>query len=85
MLNSGETSDDLFDADGNMIDNCATGLVPTVAGFTLTADGDLSPINGSTRTLASPFGFTSLKNGALLTTEQFDGPNAPGRGGAAGY
>lgn len=155
MLNSGETNDDLFDADGNVIDNCTTGMVPTVTGFTLTADGDLSPINGSTRKLASkeatsgcaqvsftpdgstlvvterlaqpdrldqamsddevvddegvidtwvvgrngrlqrprvfdatgqgPFGFTFLKNGALLTTEQFDGPNGPGRGGAASY
>ncbi len=53
MLNSGETNDDLFDADGNVIDNCTTGMVPTVTGFTLTADGDLSPINGSTRKLAS--------------------------------
>lgn len=32
-----------------------------------------------------PFGFTFLKNGALLTTEQFDGPNGPGRGAAASY
>lgn len=27
-----------------------------------------------------PFWFTFLKNGALLTTEQSDGPNGPGRG-----
>ena len=32
-----------------------------------------------------PFWFTFLKNGALLTTEQSDGPNGPGRGAAASY
>ncbi len=155
VLNSGEKNDDLFDADGNVIDNCTTGKAPTVTGFTLSAGGDLSPIKGSTRKLVSkqatsgcaqvsftpdgktlvvterlaqpnrlgqtrsdnevvddegvidtwvvgrngrlqrprvfdatgqgPFGFTFLKNGALLTTEQFDGPNGPGRGGAASY
>jgi hypothetical protein len=155
VLNSGETNDDLFDADGNVIDNCTTGKAPTVTGFKLTAAGQLSPIKGSTRKLVSkettsgcaqvsftpdgstlvvterlaqparlhqavsddevvddegvidtwvvgrngrlqrprvfdaigqgPFGFTFLKNGALLTTEQFDGPNGPGRGAAASY
>lgn len=154
VLNSGETNDDLFDADGNVIANCTTGMRPEVTGFTVTPGGDLSPINGSTRRLSGeresgcaqvsftpdgsslivterlaqprslnqqtndnerlddegvidayvvkrngklrkarvvdatgqgPFGFTFLKNGALLTTEQFDGPNGPGRGGAASY
>lgn len=32
-----------------------------------------------------PFGFTFNKAGALLTTEQFDGPMGVGRGAAAGY
>jgi 6-phosphogluconolactonase (cycloisomerase 2 family) len=32
-----------------------------------------------------PFGFTFSKSGALLTTEQFDGPDGPHRGAAAGY
>ena len=32
-----------------------------------------------------PFGFTFNMNGALLTTEQLDGPAGPGLGAAAGY
>ncbi len=32
-----------------------------------------------------PFGFTFNKQGALLTSEQFDGMAGPGRGAAAGY
>ncbi len=32
-----------------------------------------------------PFGFTFTQSGALLTTEQFDGPNGPGLGAATSY
>ncbi|MEP7112136.1 MAG: hypothetical protein ABI862_02620 [Ilumatobacteraceae bacterium] len=154
VLNSGETNDDLFDADGNVIANCTTGHKPEVTGFTVSDDGDLTPIRRTTQKLSGesvsgcaqvsftpdgnavvvtervaqpkrlkqqtsdnerlddegvldvfrinrhngrikrevidatgqgPFGFTFLKNGALLTTEQSDGPDGPGRGAAASY
>ena len=153
VLNSGETNDSLFDADGNVIANCTTGERPSVTGFHLEGDGALTPIPGSTRRLGNqtsgcaqvsftptgealvvterlaqprrlqqqrspverlddegvittfmvdrngrlgrqrifdatgqgPFGFTFTRDGDLLTTEQFDGPDGPGLGAAASY
>ncbi len=154
VLNSGETNDDLFDADGNVIANCTTGDRPEISGFTVSPDGQLDEIPGSTRRLSNeevsgcaqvsfdptgsflvvterlsqpnllrqqtsdnerlddegvidtfrinrngrptrrrvidatgqgPFGFTFAKNGNLLTTEQFDGSDGPGRGAATSY
>ena len=153
ILNSGETNDSLFDADGNVIANCTTGERPSVTGFHLEEGGALTPIPGSTRRLSArtsgcaqvsfdptgqvlvvterlaqprrlqqqrseverlddegviitfavdrsgrlghrrtvdatgqgPFGFTFTRDGDLLTTEQFDGPDGPGLGAAASY
>lgn len=154
VLNSGETNDDLFDAEGNVIANCTTGDRPEISGFTVSPGGQLEEIPGSTRRLSNeevsgcaqvsfdptgsflvvterlaqpnqlrqqtsdnerlddegvidtfrinrsgrptrrrlvdatgqgPFGFTFSKNGNLLTTEQFDGPDGPGRGAATSY
>lgn len=146
VLNSGELIDDLFDENGEVIPNCTTGELPSVTGFTVSRDGQLKPISGSTRQLSGdpfsgcaqvsfnpsgdllvvtertaripgqapddegvintfavnddgtlgeqrmldatgqgPFGFTFTGDGALLTTEQFDGLMGPGRGAAAGY
>lgn len=153
-LNSGETNDSLFDDQGNVIPNCTTGERPSVTGFRLSDDGQLTPIPGSRRRLSGvtasgcaqvsfdpsgrvlvvterlaqprrlrqqmsaderlddegvittfvvnargrlgrqrvtdatgqgPFGFTFTKAGVLATTEQFDGPDGPGRGAAASY
>ncbi|CAN5847795.1 hypothetical protein BH23ACT10_BH23ACT10_23900 [soil metagenome] len=52
VLNSGETNDDLFDADGNVIANCTTGFRPSVSGFRLSDDGELHAIRGSRRRLS---------------------------------
>ena len=60
MLNSGETNDDLFDADGNVINNCTTGQVPSVTGFTVTDDGDLS------RSRVRPESWSAKKDIGLL-------------------
>ncbi|MDN5869568.1 MAG: lactonase family protein [Nitrococcus sp.] len=154
VLNSGEFTDSLFDAEGNIIVNCTTGELPTVTGFTVDSAGELTPIPNSERQLSGvpisgcaqisfspngntlvvterlaqpdslnqqtndnerlddegvivtfqveddgtlrnkrlidatgqgPFGFTFALNGNLITTEQFDGPNGPGRGAATSY
>lgn len=53
VLNSGETEDDLFDADGNVIaQNCTTGNLPSITGFKVNSDGQLDPIPNSTRQLS---------------------------------
>lgn len=52
VLNSGETNDDLFDAAGNVIPNCTTGRNPSVTGFTLSPEGQLTPIQGSAQSLS---------------------------------
>ncbi len=152
VLNSGETEDDLFDENGEVIaPNCTTGSLPSITGFKVKNDGQLDPIPNSTRMLSGdpfsgcaqasfnpsgnvlvvtertavqpgqtnnmmpegdegviltftvnddgtlnnkqifdatgqgPFGFTFNKQGVLLTTEQFDGPDGPGLGAAAAY
>jgi len=51
VLHSGEATDDLFDSEGNAIPNCTTGT-PSITGFTVSGDGQLSPIAGSTRRLS---------------------------------
>lgn len=53
--------------------------------FTVNADGTLGEHRIIDATGQGPFGFTYTKNGLLLTTEQFDGPNGPSRGAAASY
>ncbi len=53
--------------------------------FVLNADGTPGTHREFDATGEGPFGFTFNKAGALLTTEQFDGPMGPGRGAAAGY
>ena len=57
VLHSGETEDDLFDEDGNLIaPNCTTGSLPSITGFTVSNDGQLTPIPNSTRSLSGdPF------------------------------
>ena len=52
VLNSGETDDRLFDDNGMVIPNCTTGMLPSITGFRLDAEGDLSPIPDSTRALS---------------------------------
>lgn len=52
VLNSGEITDDLFDEDGGIIDNCTTGEEPRITGFSLADDGQLTPLNNSTRGLS---------------------------------
>ena len=57
VLNSGETEDDLFGEDGNVIaPNCTTGSLPSITGFKVSSDGQLDPISNSTRMLTGdPF------------------------------
>ena len=58
------------------------GLIVT---FQMNADGTPGQKRLINATGEGPFGFTFTKSGNLLTTEQFDGPMGPMRGGAAGY
>jgi 6-phosphogluconolactonase (cycloisomerase 2 family) len=51
VLHSGEATDDLFDSEQVAIPNCTTGT-PSITGFTVSGDGELSPIAGSTRRLS---------------------------------
>lgn len=53
--------------------------------FVVDEDGTLGQHRVVDATGQGPFGFTFNKQGALLTTEQFDGPEGPGQGAAAGY
>ncbi len=53
--------------------------------FVVNGDGTLGQQRVIDATGQGPFGFTFNKTGALLTTEQFDGPLGPGEGAAAGY
>ena len=53
--------------------------------YVLNADGTPGAPRVSDATGQGPFGFTFTKAGALLTTEQFDGPMGVGSGAAAGY
>lgn len=53
VLNSGETEDDLFDENGDVIaPNCSTGSLPTITGFTVGSGGQLDPVPNSTQTLS---------------------------------
>ncbi|MDQ3553679.1 MAG: lactonase family protein [Chloroflexota bacterium] len=51
VLHSGEATDDLFDSEGVAIPNCTTGT-PSITGFTVTPEGQLTHIAGSTRRLS---------------------------------
>jgi 6-phosphogluconolactonase (cycloisomerase 2 family) len=51
VLHSGEATDDLFDSEQHAIPNCTTGT-PSITGFTVSSDGELSAIAGSTRRLS---------------------------------
>ena len=52
VLNSGETEDDLFDENGDIIaPNCTTGGLPSITGFWVMDNGQLEPIPNSTRML----------------------------------
>jgi 6-phosphogluconolactonase (cycloisomerase 2 family) len=53
--------------------------------YVVNADGTPGAARVSDATGQGPFGFTFTKAGALLTTEQFDGPMGVGLGAAAGY
>lgn len=53
--------------------------------YVLNADGTPGAPRVTDATGQGPFGFTFTKVGALLTTEQFDGPMGVGLGAAAGY
>ncbi len=53
--------------------------------FVVNRDGTLGQQRVYDATGQGPFGFTFNKQGALLTTEQFDGLLGPGEGAAAGY
>lgn len=58
------------------------GLVVT---FQVEDEGTLSNKRLIDATGQGPFGFTFARNDNLITTEQFDGPNGPGRGTATSY
>lgn len=53
--------------------------------YVVNEDGTLGEQQVFDATGQGPFGFTFNKAGALLTTEQFDGPLGPGLGAASGY
>ena len=53
--------------------------------YAVRADGTLGTHRVVDATGQGPFGFTFSKSGTLVTTEQFDGPDGPGRGAAAAY
>jgi 6-phosphogluconolactonase (cycloisomerase 2 family) len=53
--------------------------------FQVNVDGTLGQQRLYNATGEGPFGFTFNKQGALLTSEQFDGLLGPGEGAAAGY
>jgi 6-phosphogluconolactonase (cycloisomerase 2 family) len=53
--------------------------------YVLNPDGTPGAAQVFDATGQGPFGFTFTKAGALLTTEQFDGPMGVGLGAAAGY
>jgi 6-phosphogluconolactonase (cycloisomerase 2 family) len=53
--------------------------------YVVNGDGTLGAPRVTDATGQGPFGFTFTKAGALLTTEQFDGPMGVGLGAAAGY
>jgi 6-phosphogluconolactonase (cycloisomerase 2 family) len=52
VLNSGETTNQLFDFQGNAVENCASGLKPSLTGFWVDSNGRLKAIPGSTRQLS---------------------------------
>lgn len=52
VLNSGEFSDDFLTSPTTAVENCTTGQLPSVTGFKVTKDGELTPIPGSTRLLS---------------------------------
>lgn len=82
ILNSGETNDSLFDDAGNVIDNCTSGDRPTITGFNLDVHGQLTPINGSTRSLSREVisGCAQVSfdpsGSILVVTERLAHPNA---------
>lgn len=53
--------------------------------FVVKEDGRLGQRRITDATGQGPFGFTFNKQGALFTTEQFDGSMGPNQGAAAGY
>jgi len=52
VLNSGEFDDRLLLSETEAIENCTTGQLPSVTGFKVSPDGNLTPIEGSTRLLS---------------------------------
>jgi|AntDeeMetagen681_2_1112603.scaffolds.fasta_scaffold09206_2 hypothetical protein len=85
VLNSGVTNDALFDGNGNVIPNCATGLTPTITGFRLAGDGTLTSIAGSERELSGELisGCAQLSftpdGSRLVVTERLAQPAELGR------
>lgn len=63
----------------------AAGDEGVIVTYVLNADGTPGTPGVTDATGQGPFGFTFNKAGALLTTEQFDGPMGTGKGAAAGY
>jgi 6-phosphogluconolactonase (cycloisomerase 2 family) len=90
VLNSGESTNDLVDSQGNFIANCTTGT-PSITGFTVTADGGLEPIPDSTRRLSGLGGsgcaqisFTPDGTVLVATERLADDQGAPGAEGDEG-
>ncbi len=87
VLHSGEATDDLFDSEGVAIPNCTTGT-PSITGFTVTPEGQLTHIAGSTRRLSGLGGSGCAQlsftpdGDVLVVTERT--ANDEGRAGAEG-
>jgi len=88
VLNSGEFDDRLILGPAEGLENCTTGHLPSVTGFKVSQDGQLSQIPGSTRLLTgeqnsgcAQVGFTP-DGRTLVVTERIAG-DATGEGGWA--
>lgn len=66
-------------------DGQALGDEGVITTFRVNKDGSLSNRVVNDATGSGPFGFTFTKDGTLLTSEQFDGPDGPSQGAAASY
>jgi 6-phosphogluconolactonase len=82
VLNSGEFDNRLF-VDGNVLENCGHGQLPSVTGFRVTTEGGLTQIKGSTRLLSGEHesGCAQVSfspdGKVLLVTERIAGKHDP--------
>jgi 6-phosphogluconolactonase (cycloisomerase 2 family) len=85
VLNSGEFDDRLIGGDGNPLENCGHGQLPSITGFRVDQNGNLTQIPGSTRLLSgkAPSGCTQISftpdGKTLIAMERIAG-DAAGKG-----